>query len=567
MPSPPKASSRPEPTRPEPTALEPHAAPPSRRDSPPRLPVVPLAGAAVSAPSTGRLAAIDIGSNSIHMIVVAPDDRGGYRILRREKEMVRLGRSALSRGALSQSAVERGLEALIKMTTLARLKGAERAVAVATSAVREATNGREFLARVKAQTGLAVELLSGEAEARLIYRAVREVVDLDRGTGLIVDVGGGSSEWIVSREGELAAAVSLPLGSLRCAGTLPGNPPRAKALKALRKRVREVVSGLPPAAQLTHYGGPDRVICTSGTAVTCAGLVDHLLEQSSDPDGVALREVSRQQLGQVLARLAGMKRKRIAALPPVGGKARAESILAGGILLDELLAAAGADRFEVCDRALREGLVLAALDRPVAPDEGLDARRRQVNRLARRAESVYEHGVETARLAVRLFDLTVSLHGLGAREREWLEYAALLHDVGYSINYRAHHRHSYYLITHAGLDAFDPAEVEVIALVARYHRGKRPKRKRPDLAARPEWQRRIVRRLAALLRLADALDRTHARRVETLFCAIGKKRVTIDLISPYDVTLELEAVRERARLFEKIFGRKLRVRQGLRSAR
>jgi exopolyphosphatase/guanosine-5'-triphosphate,3'-diphosphate pyrophosphatase len=508
----------------------------------------------------GRLAAIDIGSNSIHMIVVAPDDGGGYRILRREKEMVRLGRSAFGRGALSGAAVERGLEALLKMTTLARLKGADRAVAVATSAVREAANGREFLTRVKALTGLDVTLLSGAEEARLIHRAVREVVDLSGGTGLILDVGGGSSEWIVTRDGEPAAAASLPVGSLRCAGRLHRDPPRPEELTALRGHVAAAVSALPAAARLD--GAAERVICTSGTAVTCAALADHLLERPAGPPGATLRAVRRRELRSVIDKLAALRRSRIAALSPVGGAERAESILAGAVVLDELLRAAGADRFEVCDRALRDGLVLEALGRPPAAEAGQEARRRQVLRLARRAESVYEHGVETARLAVRLFDLTASLHALGAREREWLEYAALLHDVGYSVHYRGHHRHSYYLITHAGLDAFDPAEVEIIALVARYHRGRRPQAKRPDLASRPGWQRRTVRRLSALVRLGDALDRTHARRVENLVCAIGKKKVTIDLVSPWDVGLEIEAARERAPLFEQVFRRKLIVRQG-----
>src|SRR5262245_42984494 len=148
-----------------------------------------------------RLAAIDIGSNSIHMIVVAPEANGGCRVLGREREMVRLGKTALGEGSLSEAAMRDGLEALLKMTTLAGLRGAERVVAVATSAVREAANGEEFLARVKAQTGLDVQRLSGDQEGRLIHRAVREVVDLGDGAAAVVDVGGGSTEWIATRGG------------------------------------------------------------------------------------------------------------------------------------------------------------------------------------------------------------------------------------------------------------------------------------------------------------------------------------------------------------------------------
>src|SRR4051794_11262744 len=172
------------------------------------------------------------------MVVAEAAPDGGYRLLGREREMVRLGKTALSEeGSLSEAAMQDGLEALAKMTTIARLRGAERVVAVATSAVREAANGADFLARVKALTGLDVRLLTGVEEGRLIFRAVREVVDLGPETAVIVDVGGGSTEWITAEAGELEAVVSLPLRSLRCAGELPGDPPGAAPLDRPRRRV------------------------------------------------------------------------------------------------------------------------------------------------------------------------------------------------------------------------------------------------------------------------------------------------------------------------------------------
>ena len=175
-------------------------------------------------PGRERLAAIDIGSNSIHMVVAEAEPNGGYRLLGREREMVRLGKTGLSEGALSEAAMQDGLEALAKMTSIARLRGVERVVAVATSAVRESANGADFLARVKALTGLDVQLLTGVEEGRLIYRAVREVVDLGPDTAVIVDVGGGSTEWITAEAGELDQVVSLPLGSLRCAADARRRP-------------------------------------------------------------------------------------------------------------------------------------------------------------------------------------------------------------------------------------------------------------------------------------------------------------------------------------------------------
>jgi exopolyphosphatase/guanosine-5'-triphosphate,3'-diphosphate pyrophosphatase len=508
-------------------------------------------------PSPGRLAAIDIGSNSIHMIVVAPEPQGGYRVLGRERNMVRLGKTGF-RGALSEAAIRDGLEALIKMTTLARLKGAERVVAVATSAVREAANGQDFLARVKAQTGMDVQLLTGIEEGQLIYRAVREAVDLGPGQAIIVDVGGGSTEWIVTRAGRDELVLSLPLGSLRCAASLNGDPPPAAAVERLRRRIQKTLYAQVPK------GSAERMIATSGTAACCAGLVDYWAGRGPKEVAGGLREVRLKDLTQMVDRLREMPRAAIAALPPVEGP-RADSLLAGAVLLQELTAHAGADRFQVSDRALREGLVLEALGQPVpGATQPADLRRRQVHQLAERTEGVWRHGQQTARLALRLFDVTTSLHGLGEREREWLEYAALLHDIGYAIQYRNHHKHAYYLITNANLDAFDQREIEIIAHVARYHRGPTPKaRRHPTLAALKPWQRRAIRQLSALLRLADALDRTHASRVDEIYCAIRRDRVTLEVLSRYDVGLELEAARERGRFFDKVFQCRLRLRQGL----
>jgi len=511
----------------------------------------------------GRLAAIDIGSNSIHMIVVAPEPNGGYRVLGREREMVRLGKSALGRGALSETAMRDGLEAILKMTTLASLKGARRVVAVATSAVREAANGDDFLTRVKAQTGIEVQTLSGEDEARLIYRAVREVVDLGPGPAAVVDVGGGSTEWIATAGGRVERAVSLRLGSLRGAAGLRGDPPAADQLERLRRRLRETLVREVPAPEHPL----DRLIATSGTAVCCCDLCDLFAGRNWKGAAGALREMRARELAQLVVRLQGLSRREIAALPPVGGP-RSDSLLAGAVLLAEVVAHAGVERVQVSDRALREGLVLAALGQPVPRiREPEDLRRRQILKLAERTESVYRHSREAARLAVRLFDLTVSVHGLGAREREWLEYAALLHDIGYSINYQNHHKHSYYLIVNATLDAFDPREVEIIAHVARYHRGTRPRPERQEtLAALKPWQQRTIVKLTALLRVADALDRTHASRVEEVYAAIRGKRVTLEVLSRYDVELELEAARAGGAYFESVFGRRLAVRQGLEAA-
>jgi exopolyphosphatase/guanosine-5'-triphosphate,3'-diphosphate pyrophosphatase len=389
---------------------------------------------------------------------------------------------------------------------------------------------------------------------------VREVVDLGPGGAAIVDIGGGSTEWIATRAGEIEQVESLSLGSLRGAAALRGDPPSTASIDRFRRRVEERL------AAAVSRGPVDRLVATSGTAVCCADLVDHFAGRPWKELSGVLREVRTKDLAQLVERLRPLTRRQIAALPPVGVP-RSESLFAGALLLQQLVAHAGVDRFQVCDRALREGLVLAALGQPIpeAAEPG-DLRRRQVLQLAERAESVYRHNLQTARLAVRLFDLTASLHGLGVREREWLEYAALLHDIGYSIHYRGHHKHAYYLITNAVLDAFDQREIEIIAHVARYHRGASPKPAHPTMAPLKPWQQRTIRKLAALLRVADALDYTHASRVEEIYCAIRRRGVTLEVLSRYAVDLELEAAREHGRFFEKVFGGPLRLRQGLEGA-
>lgn len=507
---------------------------------------------------TGRIAAIDIGSNSIHMVIVERGGAGGYQVLARERDMVRLGKSALAKGALSPKAMRKGVEALLKMTTLARLKGAGEIVAVATSAVREAVNGREFLAQVRALTGIDVRILSGEEEGALIFRAVQHAVDLSQGTVVLADVGGGSTEWCVSRRGELRSVQSVALGSLRCAATLEGAPPAARSTERLRRDLRDGLAKLKTPKRV------DRFIATSGTAACCGDLADLLAGREHGAMIGGLRELRLRDLNTVVAGLQTMTAKEIAALPPVGAP-RAGSILAGAILLQELAGKTGVDRLFLCDRALREGLVLEALGAPALADPVAgEVRRRQVLDLAGRAPGMLVHAQQVAHLSVRLFDLTAPVHNLGAREREWLEFAALLHDIGHSIHFERHHKHSHYLITTADLDGFDPREIEVIAEVARYHRGAPPRARHASFAALKTWQQRTVEKLTALLRVANALDCTHATRVVELYTSLkGRREVRVEVLSPFEVDLELQAARQRARLFEQVFGRRMTFRQGL----
>jgi len=521
-------------------------------------PAKPVAAASRAVAWPQRAAAIDIGSNSIHMLVVESEGVDGYRVLAREREMVRLGRSALGRGRLSNRAIRDGLEALLRMTTLARLKGAARVEAVATSAVREAANGAEFVERIHAVTGLEVRVLAGDEEGALVFRAVRHAVDLGRDTTVLVDLGGGSTEWCVARRGQLTSVRSLQLGSIRGATLLPEHPPKAKHLEQLRREIRRALARVRRPAKI------GQMIATSGTAICCGLLVDYFAGRERALSVGGLRELRRKDLTSLIDTLRSLTRREISAIPVVGGP-RSGSILAGAVLLEELARHAGVERLHLCDRALREGLILELLGTPAGPvHENGGARERQIAALAQRAPAMVAHCEQVARLAVRLFDLTLPVHNLGDREREWLEAAARVHDVGYAIHFQRHHKHSHYLISTSDLDAFDPREIELLANVARYHRGAAPKRRHAAFAALRPWQQETVQRLAALLRIANALDRTHAARVIELHAALDKKQpIVVEVLSAFDVGLELAAARHRADLFEQVFDRKISFRQGL----
>lgn len=521
-----------------------------------------LAPNAAARVSSYRLAAIDIGSNSIHLIVVERESPLGFRILAREKDMVRLGESALTRGKLSRKAIETGLETLLRMTTLARWKGAVDVIAVATSAVREASNGALFLRRIREATGLEVRLLDGLEEARLIFRAVADAVDLGPGSAIVADVGGGSTEWCLARGGRLAEVASLPLGSLRLGARIENQPPSTRELADLRSHIRSFLGQVP-----VPENGPVRFIATSGTAACCADLVQLWRGRpSGHVRGATLRELAVEELAETVDRLARLRRKELADLPPVG-KVRTRSIVAGGLLLLELARHARVERLAVSDRALREGLILEALGQSAtaAPPSSATIRHRQVLALAQRVPGALDHAFQVARLSQRLFDLTAPLHDFGEREREWLEAAALLHDVGCSIHFEKHHKHSLYLILSSDLDAFAREEVEIIAHTARYHRGALPSAKHEGYRILEPWQRERIEVLAAIVRVANALDRTHAARVAELSATWSKKRhLRIEVFSPHEVDVEIRAADLRADLLRKCFDCRVEFRQGLR---
>jgi exopolyphosphatase/guanosine-5'-triphosphate,3'-diphosphate pyrophosphatase len=501
-----------------------------------------------------KLAILDIGTNSIHMVLADVESDFSYKILDRFKDMTRLGDGAFKSRRLSETAMTRGLEVIRTLATLARNKGYERIEGVATSAVREARNGGEFIEEVARQTGLTVRVVTGEEEARLIYLGVRHSMDLAEEPTLVVDVGGGSVELIVGNRKEMIQGQSLKLGAIRLKDLYLKRDPPGKS--GLREMEEAIDSQLKSALQPFKNWSFDRLVGTSGMVGNLAEVI-HLSRTGRPLHQLNLATVTLKEIREVEKVLSHASFKDRLAIPGLDPK-RADTLLPAATVLRSLMERVDQNRLTVSDKAIRDGLIYDFIERNRegirAEREIPNVRRRNVIYLARRCHYPRTHSHHVAKLAVRLFDQTKPLHGLGDQEREWLEYAALLHDVGYLINSRQHHKHAYYLIKNSDLYGLTADEIEVIAHIARYHRRALPRDDHATLESLPSKTRKTMEALSALLRIADALDRSHFSVIQDLHVQLDKP-VVMTLQTGGDPELEIWTARNRADLFEKVFKR------------
>jgi exopolyphosphatase/guanosine-5'-triphosphate,3'-diphosphate pyrophosphatase len=506
-----------------------------------------------------RIAAIDIGTNSLHMIVVRVRPDLSFEVIDREKEMVRLGAGGLDGRALTPEAMHAALQVLSKFRRLAESHQVDRTLAVATSAVREAENGGEFLAAVTDQTGIRARVITGTEEARLIHIAAVYGVGNASEATVVIDIGGGSVEITRGVGATIEAGRSFKLGVIRLTERFVKSDPLAP--RDERKLVKHIDVEAGEFLEEIAHAGFDRVIGTSGTILSLGGIATGL--QGRATSGMLRnRRVPAKQLRRVRKQLVELsldKRLRLPGLEP----RRADLSVAGAVLLDTLVRRLGAEEITLCDLSLREGLVLDFIARHrkeiAQADRYPDIRRRSIVELAERCNYWPEHAAQVARLAVAMFDQTRSVHGLTDREREWLEYAALLHDIGVHISYEGHHKHSYYLIKHGDLRGFEPDEVDTIALVARYHRRATPNSGHSAYAALPRERRRVVKQLAAILRLAESLDRSHAQSLSAVELHDRGDDALLQVRTSGDAELELWAAARHAAPFERLLGKPLRV--------
>lgn len=491
-----------------------------------------------------RIAAIDVGTNSIHMIVVE-EQKHGYRVIDKEKEMVQLGRGSLEGRPLTDDAIERGVEAMTKMAGIAERWQVNEVVAVATSAIREAPNRRRFISAAQKASGIRVRVISGEEEADYIYRAVRGAVDFHGGTALAVDIGGGSVELIVGTADQVYLTSSEPVGALRMSQMFTLDRAATPALvdecrSYVAKRLKKTL------ARVSALGF-DFSVGTSGTIVALATLVSN-----GDTMTSGLKWLSRKRLRELIDALTPLSAADRAKRFSIDER-RAGTILGGAIVLDVIMRGLKLEQIRASDAALREGIVDSVLDRVREPRERGSVRRASVLSLAERSDVERTHATHVARLALRIFDQTQDLHRLRTGERELLEYAALLHEVGMHVSYQGHHKHSYYLISHAGLRGFTTDQVAVVANVARYYRKSPPRDEDENFAQLSDAQKDVVRKLSAILRIADALDRGRRRAVRDVGVETQDGVVRFHVRLRGEGGVEVAAAAKRAKYFGKVF--------------
>ena len=498
-----------------------------------------------------RISAIDIGSNSIRQTIADVSPTGVIRVVDEMKAAPRLGAGLSKRGSISEIAVQNALSTLSRMATLANQLGVKRNEVVATSAVREATNGEQFLRLVRAETGLKIKILRGEDEARLAFRSALAHFDLAVGRAVVMDIGGGSLELALSADGLVDRLISLPLGAIRMTERYLGAGQKKKAMRKLRKHVRlELRRHL--SARHWHAA---RIICSGGTFTTLASiyLARIGMESAKTVHGTVIPHA---ELEHVVSMLLDMSPEERQAVPGLSA-ARSDIIVGGLAVAAEVAARVEARELVVSGYGIREGILLESAHVAPAPADPGEARERSVRELAERSHYEEMHSKHVQMLALQLFDSVGQRLGCTPDDRRLLSDAALLHDIGYHISYDKHNKHSYHLIEHAELLGMTPAEQIVVANVARYHRGAEPKKKHVNYGGLDKSMRETIKRLAAILRVADGYDRGHASAVAEIRVRWMERALRLTAVparQAANLRLELWGANRKSQLLSEVAG-------------
>ncbi|MBI3591320.1 MAG: Ppx/GppA family phosphatase [Candidatus Melainabacteria bacterium] len=514
-----------------------------------------------------RIAAIDIGSNSFHIIVVEinPESQS-FKVLDRLRETVRLGtfHEPKEKKELSPEDMKRGLETLKRFKKLAEGHHATEIFGSATSAVREASNGREWLSQVRNELGIDAHVISGVEEARLIYLGVLSATKLQGRKIGIVDIGGGSTEIIIGDEQFIYHLSSTKVGAVRLTEKdLQDETNLVQKLEYMENHIEGLLST--KILQIQEIGGFDFLVGTSGTVQTIAN-IDYRMHNFVDSErtpNLNQYKITYESICSIIDKMLATKKEKRSEAFDIS-KNRAEIILAGSIILKVVMRNLKVSEIVYCDRALREGLVIDKLLQKGIIKDRLQyqqtIRERSVLELANKYKFLKDHAFHVKKLSSVIFDQTKGLlHNYSEKEKELLEAAAILHDIGSLVTHNDHHKHSYYLIRHSGLLGFNDEEVELVANIARYHRQSNPKDNHPNFQNLPREHKKLVKELSSILRIAEGLDKGHKCAIKDIEISPNstKKRLKCKLkssIEDYDCALERWSAVGKSKEFKREFG-------------
>lgn len=536
---------------------------------------------------TRRIAAIDVGTNSVRLVIAEVSPEGDLRLIDDEKNVTRLGRGIIRTGRLSEEAMQHTVQAILRYRQIAEGRGVERMRAVATSAVREASNGPAFAEQVLQETGVALEIIQPQTEARLAFRSVSQSFDLRSTRTAVVDIGGGSTEIILGSGDLIEQIYAIPLGAITLTEQFglqdDLSTKRYRAMRDLIKRTVKSIVQRPPFV-------PHMLIGTGGTFTTLGAMSIHrgMSTEESDvlPFSVRGYELQRSELKHILDHLRHIPMAERLRMPGLSAE-RADIIVAGLAVIDCVLKHLQVNTIRVHDQGIRNGLLRTMADELVLPHVGSEVepsrpapdRMRSVRQFAASCKYEQPHAEHVSALSLQIFDQMVSqtkavpmMATLSPTEgddaagdwttpecRELLHAAALLHDVGYFINYASHHKHTYHLIMHSDLAWFTHRQRELIANIARYHRGAGPKKRHANFAALNKNDRAIVAHLASILRLAVGLDRSHTHNVRSVSLRLHDGLALMQLVTANDASVDVWGAVRKCRMFEKAFGVRLRI--------
>jgi exopolyphosphatase / guanosine-5'-triphosphate,3'-diphosphate pyrophosphatase len=519
------------------------------------------------------IAAIDIGTNSVHMVVVRiKADLPAFTIIAREKETVRLGDRDPQTGNLTPAAMLRAISALKRCQEIAKSLNANQIIPVATSAVREAPNGHDFIRTIESELGLSVNLISGQEEARRIYLGVLSGVEFDNQPHLILDIGGGSTELILGDGREPRTLSSTKIGAVRLTAEFITHNPvsdseynylQAYVRRQLQRPIEELVANLQP-------GEVPKMVGTAGTIETLAAMLN-LDKQGNVPNRVHGCQIHLHELRNLINRL---RRMTIAERSTIAGMSerRAEIIIAGAVVLQEAMAMLKMSSISVCERSLREGVVVDWMLTHGLIEDRLkfqgSIRERSILKIAGKYGVDLEHSQRVAKLAMSLFDQSYGyIHRWDPSVRQLLWSGAILHNSGHFVSHDAHHKHSYYLVRYGELLGYTEGEIDAIANIARYHRKSPPKKKHQNLQNLSKQERSIVCQLSAILRIAVALDRRRIGAISGVNLLFDLAKHQCELIFfPTDTNdecaLECWSLDYKKPVFETEFALKLLTKRG-----